>query len=447
MGVLTFASLVALAVPTPSRVASPSPVASPSAAAATAGSAVNSQPLLLLLAGLVVLVAVLIVVGRVARRRKGNDAEAHASTGPAPAVDDEVPPATREIYSPQPSGAFAVPPPAPPLPAPPPAAQTQEPGVDLATPAPAAYPPPNRFEPPGTEPARQSQAAYPAAPLAPWVGPPPADSAPPFTPVPPAIPPTPVQETPPPFLPSPGPALTPDPPVAPAPPSLPPIAPPAPAPPAPEPPAPAPGATGRRAAPTSAVRRGSPGAGAVGPTARPRARARPPEPVVAEAAPVVAPAAPPAETPPAPVAEAAGGAVAVPDEAAGEAKPQLILLIEDDERIAKFYTILFQAKGFAVENARDGVEGVDMANALKPALILLDVMMPKMNGLMVLQTLRANPETETTPVVVLSNYMEPPLIQRALQLGAIEYVVKSQARPEQLVNALPYWLRGEPALH
>jgi CheY-like chemotaxis protein len=88
-----------------------------------------------------------------------------------------------------------------------------------------------------------------------------------------------------------------------------------------------------------------------------------------------------------------------------------------------------------------------MANALKPALILLDVMMPKMNGLMVLQTLRANPDTESTPVVVLSNYMEPPLIQRALQLGAIEYVVKSQARPEQLVNALPHWLKGEPALH
>ncbi|HEY8740982.1 MAG TPA: response regulator, partial [Candidatus Dormibacteraeota bacterium] len=127
--------------------------------------------------------------------------------------------------------------------------------------------------------------------------------------------------------------------------------------------------------------------------------------------------------------------------------PPLILIIEDDERIAKFYNILFSAKGYKVENAHDGVEGVDMATALLPSLILLDVMMPKMNGLMVLQTLRANPETEATPVVVLSNYMEPPLIQRALQLGAIEYVVKSQARPEQLVNAVPLWLEGKPALH
>jgi CheY-like chemotaxis protein len=162
--------------------------------------------------------------------------------------------------------------------------------------------------------------------------------------------------------------------------------------------------------------------------------------VVPVPAPVPAPAAAPAAT--------SGPAVSpapIPSVGGGEAP--LILLIEDDERIAKFYTILFQAKGFRVENARDGVEGVDMAQALKPALILLDVMMPKMNGLMVLQTLRANPDTEKTPVVVLSNYMEPPLIQRALQLGAIEYVVKSQARPEQLVLALPYWLKGEPALH
>jgi CheY-like chemotaxis protein len=146
---------------------------------------------------------------------------------------------------------------------------------------------------------------------------------------------------------------------------------------------------------------------------------------------------------PAAAVPAAPAPTPVGDAAAG----RLILLIEDDERIAKFYSILFEAKGYLVRNARDGVEGVDLATTLKPDLILLDVMMPKMNGLMVLQTLRANPETEHTPVVVLSNYMEPPLIQRALQLGAIEYVVKSQARPEQLVNAVPSWLIGEPALH
>jgi CheY-like chemotaxis protein len=179
--------------------------------------------------------------------------------------------------------------------------------------------------------------------------------------------------------------------------------------------------------------------------------AAPAEEAVAETAATPAAEAPEAaampEEPAPAEAAAAASAVAGPSGAPEAEKPPVILLIEDDERIAKFYTILFQAKGFTVENARDGLEGVDKAAELRPALILLDVMMPKMNGLMVLQTLRANPDTETTPVVVLSNYMEPPLIQRALQLGAIEYVVKSQARPEQLVNALPLWLEGKPALH
>jgi len=158
-------------------------------------------------------------------------------------------------------------------------------------------------------------------------------------------------------------------------------------------------------------------------------------------------AAPPPTAAASTAAPVASPAVATTAYEANENKGTLILLIEDDERIAKFYSILFQAKGFRVENAHDGIEGVDMAQSLNPALILLDVMMPRMNGLMVLQVLRANPETAKTPVVVLSNYMEPPLIQRALQLGAIEYVVKSQARPEQLVNAIPSWLRGEPAIH
>jgi CheY-like chemotaxis protein len=182
------------------------------------------------------------------------------------------------------------------------------------------------------------------------------------------------------------------------------------------------------------------------------AQVRPAQPAIAAQAEAPPEGEAPEPSVPAPMAPqpaepaAAVPAAPAPTPVGGAAAGQLILLVEDDE-IAKFYSILFEAKGYVVRKARDGIEGVDLATTLKPALILLDVMMPKINGLMVLQKLRANPETEHTPVVVLSNYMEPPLIQRALQLGAIEYVVKSQARPEQLVNAVPSWLIGEPALH
>jgi CheY-like chemotaxis protein len=124
-----------------------------------------------------------------------------------------------------------------------------------------------------------------------------------------------------------------------------------------------------------------------------------------------------------------------------------VLVVDDDPVIQKLLQVNFEMEGYSVITASDGAEGLERARTEQPDIVILDVMMPKMNGLMVLQTLRANPETEHTPVVVLSNYMEPPLIQRALQLGAIEYVVKSQARPEQLVDAIPLWLIGEPALH
>lgn len=124
---------------------------------------------------------------------------------------------------------------------------------------------------------------------------------------------------------------------------------------------------------------------------------------------------------------------------------QRVLLIEDDESVARYYSMLFEARGYKVSIATDGVQGVDMATRLRPGLILLDVMMPRQNGMMVLQTLCATPATEDTPIVILSNFTEPTLIQRALQLGAIEYVVKTQVKAEALANAVPKWMKRERA--
>ncbi len=124
---------------------------------------------------------------------------------------------------------------------------------------------------------------------------------------------------------------------------------------------------------------------------------------------------------------------------------QRVLLIEDDESVARYYSMLFEARGYKVSIATDGVQGVDMATRIRPGLILLDVMMPRQNGMMVLQTLCATPATEDTPIVILSNFTEPTLIQRALQLGAIEYVVKTQVKAEALANAVPKWMQRERA--
>jgi CheY-like chemotaxis protein len=120
-----------------------------------------------------------------------------------------------------------------------------------------------------------------------------------------------------------------------------------------------------------------------------------------------------------------------------------LLLVEDDVNVAKLYRMLLESRGYTVRHAADGVEGLDAARKERPDLILLDVMMPRMNGISFLQALRDDASLGAVPAVVLSNFREPRLVERAMALGALEYMVKAQTRPETLVGAIPHWLRGE----
>jgi len=122
-----------------------------------------------------------------------------------------------------------------------------------------------------------------------------------------------------------------------------------------------------------------------------------------------------------------------------------IVIIEDDHTAASYYATLFKGNGYRVEVANDGVSGVDLCTRVQPKVILLDVMMPRQNGILVLQTLRASDETKNTPVVVMSNFSEPTLIKRAIQLGALEYVIKTQVDGPALLNAVPRWMNREKA--
>jgi CheY-like chemotaxis protein len=122
-----------------------------------------------------------------------------------------------------------------------------------------------------------------------------------------------------------------------------------------------------------------------------------------------------------------------------------VVIIEDDETAASYYATLFRGNGYRVEVANDGVSGVDLCTRVQPQVILLDVMMPRQNGILVLQTLRASDETRNTPVVVMSNFSEPTLIKRAIQLGALEYVIKTQVEGTALLNAMPRWINREKA--
>jgi len=142
----------------------------------------------------------------------------------------------------------------------------------------------------------------------------------------------------------------------------------------------------------------------------------------------------------------AGGYPESPATESGDGgKAGTVVIIEDDETAANYYATLFRGNGYRVEVANDGVSGVDLCTRVQPQVILLDVMMPRQNGILVLQTLRASDETKNTPVVVMSNFSEPTLIKRAIQLGALEYVIKTQVEGSALLTAMPRWINREKA--
>ncbi|WP_426954074.1 ATP-binding protein [Muricoccus radiodurans] len=120
-------------------------------------------------------------------------------------------------------------------------------------------------------------------------------------------------------------------------------------------------------------------------------------------------------------AEAAGEEAAVP--APDEARPPagLILVVDDDPASRELLTRFAARDGFAVQSARDGEEGLRMARSLRPTAILLDVMMPRMDGWAVLTALKDDPELAGIPVIMVSIVQERSL---AVSLGAADYLVK-----------------------
>ena len=113
-----------------------------------------------------------------------------------------------------------------------------------------------------------------------------------------------------------------------------------------------------------------------------------------------------------------------------------ILLIEDDPLISRMYTKAFTQAGYEVELAADGEAGLQKAGTVNPTLILLDVMMPKMNGIQVLESLKKNPATNAIPVVMLTNLSNQQDMEHCFNKGAIEFLTKSAYEPSAIVTRI-----------
>lgn len=119
-----------------------------------------------------------------------------------------------------------------------------------------------------------------------------------------------------------------------------------------------------------------------------------------------------------------------------------ILIVEDDPLMSRMYQKIFKFEGYDVDFAADGEEGLDKIRSTKPTLILLDIMMPKINGLEVLTKIKQDPETKAIPVIMLTNLAGTQDAEAALTKGAVKYIIKSENEPKQVVNMVKEILAG-----
>ncbi len=119
-----------------------------------------------------------------------------------------------------------------------------------------------------------------------------------------------------------------------------------------------------------------------------------------------------------------------------------ILIVEDDPLMSRMYQKIFTFEGYEVVMAGDGEEGLEKIRSEKPTLVLLDVMMPKMNGLQVLEKLKIDPETKAIPVIMLTNLAGQQDAETALSKGAVKYIVKSEHEPKEIANIVKEILAG-----
>ena len=118
-----------------------------------------------------------------------------------------------------------------------------------------------------------------------------------------------------------------------------------------------------------------------------------------------------------------------------------ILIIEDDPLINKMYAEKFSRDGFKVEVARHGLEGLEKLKAQPPDLVILDIMMPGISGLQVVDEMKRDPRLEKIPIVVLSNLSGNPDIEKAKKRGIQEYLIKSDLDPEDVSLAVKKYLK------
>jgi len=111
-----------------------------------------------------------------------------------------------------------------------------------------------------------------------------------------------------------------------------------------------------------------------------------------------------------------------------------ILIVEDEEIMIDLLQRKLTTEGYETSVARDGEEGLKAMREIRPDLILLDIIMPKMGGFEMMEEMNKNKELKKIPVIVISNSGQPVELDRAQKLGAKDWLIKTEFDPQEVID-------------
>jgi CheY-like chemotaxis protein len=113
-----------------------------------------------------------------------------------------------------------------------------------------------------------------------------------------------------------------------------------------------------------------------------------------------------------------------------------ILITEDDVMLRDMYKMRLEAEGFKIDTANNGLEALKKIKAQKPDLVLMDIMMPVMDGLTALKKIKSDPEMKNVPVVIMTVLIQEEKRKQGVELGAEDYLIKSETMPQDIVTKI-----------
>lgn len=119
----------------------------------------------------------------------------------------------------------------------------------------------------------------------------------------------------------------------------------------------------------------------------------------------------------------------MPDE-----KKKHVLIVEDDTFLENIYKTKFEMEGFRVTIVDNGGSALEEVKKKKPDIILLDILLPKLDGFAVLDLLKAEKEVKDIPVILLTNLGQKDDVEKGLEIGAVDYLIKAHFKPSEVVD-------------